>query len=127
MHFTIYFLALFFLPAFAQPLQVILPKVGTFVNLNAQVGDKAIAVIVGYQGLKVIGAIARLPDDAGASDQMPATMVSMSEIHHDSHLKGYILRLQGKIIDMIKAREIEDIKPMSNSEVLTLRKRMKRE
>ena len=122
--------ALFFLPAFAQPFQAILPKVGTFVNLNAGDGDKGIAVVVGYHGLKVIGAYAYPQtdhSDARASGEMPAYMVSMDEIHRDSHLKGYILHLDGKIIDVIKAKKNDDITPMSIPEVSALKAKMMRE
>ena len=119
MHFTIYFLALFFLPASAQPF---IPEAGTFIDASVKGGGRSIAVVVGYSGPKVMGAYVNLFEIRHTINNYEEPMGQ-----YDSHLAKYFVNLEPKVMDMTKATKREDIKPMSPHGLEALRVRMKRE
>ena len=124
MHFTIFFLALFFLPAFAQPF---IPKIGEFVSVI--IGDPAspsrLAVIVGYHGAKIMGAFVYPPSFRGLHNP---GRVSLSRFYTSSHLgDDYTVSLSGRVINMNHATERKDLEPMSLDSVKKLRAAIKSE
>ena len=125
MHFTIYFLALFFLPAFAQ-LEPFIPKIGDFVSVT--IGNDpggTLAVVVGYHGPKIMGAYVYPP--IADNTRLPPGMVPISGFYTSSLVRGYTVKLAGRVINMNFATERKDLEPMSLTSVENLKREIKSE
>ena len=120
MHFTISFLALFFLPAFAQ---TFIPEAGTFIDTNVKGRRRSIAVVVAYSGTKIMGAYVDLFENR--LHGLSSTEESMG--NYDIHLARYFVNLEPKVMDMIGATKRDDIPAMSPQGLEALKMRMKGE
>ena len=120
MHFTIYFLALFFLPTFAHPF---IPQPGTFINVRGQGGKTSIAVILGFQGVDIIGAyVTNRPGHGKLNPQEK----DMEEFQTPVALKGWVVQICGTVMDMNTATE-NTMTPLSPLSLRLLRERVNRE
>ena len=93
-----------------------IPQPGSFINAAA--GN--VAVILGYQNVKVIGAYMNKWHDKPRDNQ-----ADMEGFRSD--LKGWIVTLSPHVIYMNTAKENKDIKPLSPSELELLETRIKSE
>ena len=120
MHFTICFLALFFLPAFAQ-LQPFIPEIGTFLKPGASpaADPNIVAVVLGYQSEKIIGAFVYPPDSHSLPTAEWMEKKPMSEFYTSS-LEGYTVVLVGRVINMNFALK-KNLEPMSPENVEKLK------